>query len=261
MIAEHAFWAAAGLFSVALAGFLILGQIDQRVIAGVGIWSKPANFAFATALHFATFAIILRYLSEQSTGASWLLAVAVIAIAAATFEVGYIALQAGRGLGSHFNTATPFYAAMYSLMALGAVLVLLPAPVVGSVALLDSSSELTPAVRLAIGIGLIGGTVLTVITAFRLGANGGHFVGTPPLGGALVPLTGWSLTVGDLRPAHFFATHMMQVVPLAGLLLGRFAEPRLAVAGVLAAGAIWTAICLASFRTALLGRPITAIFS
>ncbi len=259
--AEHAFGVAAGLFFVALAGFLVLGQIDQRVIADVGIWAKPANFAFATALHFATFAIILRFLSAQYSGAVWLQAIAIIAIAAAIFEVGYIAIQAGRGLGSHFNTTTPFYAAMYSLMALGAVFVLLPAPIIGGLALLDSGATLKPAVRLAIGIGLVGGTILTLVTAFRLGSNGGHFVGTPTPGGSLMPLTGWSLTVGDLRPAHFFATHMMQALPLAGLLLVRFAEPRMAVAGVLIAGMIWSAICVAAFRTALLGRPITAMLS
>lgn len=261
MMAEHAFLSAAGLFSIALAAFLVLGQVDQRVLAGVGIWSKPANFAFATALHFATFAVILHFLSAKYSGAVWLQAIALISIAAAIFEVGYVAIQAGRGLGSHFNTTTPFYAAMYSLMALGAVLVLLPAPIIGGLALLESGSTLKPAVRLAVGIGFFGGTILTLVTAFRLGANGGHFVGTPTPGGSLMPLTGWSLTIGDLRPAHFFATHMMQALPLAGLLLGRFAEPRIAVVGVLIVGMIWSAICVAAFRTALLGRPLTALLS
>lgn len=261
MIAENAFWAASGVFSIALATFLVLGQIDHRVLGGVGIWSKPSNFAFATALHFATFAIILRCLSDSLSSAYWLLAVAVIAISAAIFEVGYIALQAARGLGSHFNTATPLFALMYSLMAIGAVFVLLPAPIIGGLALLDNNASLNSALRLAIGIGLIGGTILTLVTAFRLGANGSHFVGTPLLQGRLMPLTGWSLSVGDLRPAHFLATHMMQALPVAGLVLGRFAEPRLALIGVLISGLAWTAICLLVFRTALLGRPITAIFS
>lgn len=261
MMAEQAFWAAAGLFSIALLAFLVLGQFDQRIIGGVGIWSKPANFAFATALHFATFAIILQFLSANYSGAKWLQAVAIVSIAAAIFEVGYIAIQAGRGLGSHFNTSTPFYAAMYSLMAIGAVLVLLPAPFIGGLTLLDDDAALSSAARLAAGIGLIGGTILTVVTAFRLGANGGHFVGTPPPNGLLMPLTGWSLAVGDLRPAHFFATHMMQALPVVGFLLGRFVEPRMAVVGVTITGIIWTAICIFAFRTALLGRPISAMFS
>lgn len=261
MDAAEAFWAATLLFAAALIGFLVLGAIDQRELGGVGIWTKPTNFAFATALHFATFAIIVNFLSPASSGSTWLMVIAAVAIAAAVFEVGYIAVQAGRGMSSHFNTATPFYAAMYSLMALGALLVLLPAPFVGSLALIDSGSHLSMAARLAIAIGLIGGTVLTIVTAFRLGGNGGHFVGTEPLDGKRMPLTGWSLSVGDLRPAHFLATHMMQALPIAGLVLGRTFEPVIAISGVLAVSLIWVGLCLAAFLNALEGRALTALWS
>lgn len=30
-----------------------------------------------------------------------------------------------------------------------------------------------------------------------------HYIGAPPVTDTLVPLTGWSLTGADLRPAHF----------------------------------------------------------
>ncbi len=261
MSAVQAFWAAAAVCSIALAVFLLLAHYDSRLLGGVSVWSKPSHFAFATALHFATFALILNYLSSGISGSPWVLAVALIAIAAALFEVGYIAIQAGRGMGSHFNTATPFYAAMYSLMAIGALLVLLPAPVIGVLALFDVDGALKTPARIAVATGRIAGTVLTIITAFRLGANGGHFVGTQPSVGRLMPLTGWSLSVGDLRPAHFLATHMMQALPLAGIALSRLLDPRLATLGVVAFGLAWSAMTFAVFQNALKGRPLAALLS
>lgn len=261
MSAVQAFWAATALFSVALVVFLVLAQVDHRALDSVSIWSKPTNFAFATALHFATFALILGQFSSDYSGSPWVLALALVAIAAALFEVGYIAIQAGRGMASHFNTATPFYAAMYGFMALGALLVLLPAPVIGGLAIVDAGAVLKTPTRIAIALGLFAGTVLTVITAFRLGANGGHFVGIQPPADKLMPLTGWSLTVGDLRPAHFLATHMMQAVPVAGIVLSRLVEPRVAIVSIVAFGLVWSAVTFAVFQNALKGRPLAALLS
>ena len=58
--------------------------------------------------------------------------------------------------------------------------------------------------------------VLTVPIAGTLAQMPGHFVGTP-VTGAAVPVFGWSREVGDLRTAHFLATHAMHFLPLAGL--------------------------------------------
>jgi hypothetical protein len=60
------------------------------------------------------------------------------AVVSALFEVGYIALQASRQEASHFNTGTPVRAALYSLMALGAVILTAAAGVVGFLALIDA---------------------------------------------------------------------------------------------------------------------------
>jgi hypothetical protein len=43
------------------------------------------------------------------------------ALGASAFEIGYITLQAARGLASHYNVGDPFHGAMYTLMGVGAV--------------------------------------------------------------------------------------------------------------------------------------------
>ncbi len=39
--------------------------------------------------------------------------------------------------------------------------------------------------------------------------------------GATVPIFGWALAGGDLRPAHFIGIHAQQLLPLAGWVLAK----------------------------------------
>ena len=48
-----------------------------------------------------------------------------------------------------------------------------------------------------------------------IGANQGHVVGGPEVTEGL-PFLGWKFYHGDLRIAHFFGMHAMQVLPLIG---------------------------------------------
>jgi hypothetical protein len=150
---------------------------------------------------------------------------------------------------------------MYSLMALGAVVLVAASGAVGVAAAVDANASLSAPVRLAVAIGLIGGTVLTLITAFRLGGNMSHHVGVEVVNALRMPITGWSLTVGDLRPPHFFATHMMQAIPLLGLVAARLLPSDLAIVAVLASALAWTAVTLFLFAIALSGRSFTALIS
>jgi hypothetical protein len=64
-----------------------------------------------------------------------------------------------------------------------------------------------------------------------------------------LPVFGWSRTGGDLRVAHFFGLHAMQVLPLAAWVLGRARTAFVLVA------LGWTALGVWTFVEALAGRP------
>ncbi len=258
---EKMLWATSLLFGVYFLLILFVQQFDQRLIDGVLVWAKPAKFAISTAVHYGTLALVMRLLSDgwqQSTPLFWF---AAFSILWAVLEVGYISIQGARALPSHFNVSTPFYSALYSAMAFGAVMVILPAGVLGLIAAIDGQSVISSPLRLAVAIGLIGGTVLTLVTAFRLGGNMGPFVGTELVDAARMPITGWSLTIGDLRPAHFLSTHMIQVVPFFGLVAARFLPSSWGVVAVIAFALFWTLLTMRAFAVALDGRPVQQLFA
>lgn len=203
--------------------------------------------------------MIAHVLSPSWKGGTFLLIVAGLSVLSTAFEMAYILFQAGRQQASHFNLSTPFHAAMYALMAVGALIITLAAAAVGGAVALDGEVDLAPPVRLAVVLGLIGGTILTLIVAFTMGGRLNHHVGVEQAGAARMSFTGWSLQVGDFRPSHFFATHMIQAVPLGGLLAARALSAPATTAAVLLLTLIWTALTLGLFRQALSGRPFVAL--
>lgn len=253
--AETVLWSTAGLFVFLFVITVGVQFFDKRWIFGESVWAKPLKFDIALAIHFATLAIVVGALSEPYRSSSLLLAVALAAFVSAGFEITYMVVQAARQQASHFNLSTPLYAAMYALMALGAVVITGAAGIVGVAAWLHSAARLSNTLRTAVAIGLIGGTVLTLIVAFRMGAALNHHVGVESAGAARVPIVGWSRTVGDLRVPHFFATHMMQAVPIAGLVIERIASGAVAISLVWLFAAIWSSLTWFLFSRALAGQP------
>lgn len=260
---EHlaaATWLAVAVLMLPLSVVTIWGMlIDDRMLGGQSVWAKPTKFQTSLALHFLTLALVTMRLSPRLRGSALLLVVAAVSSAAALGEIGYIFVQAARGQSSHFNVSTPYHTAMSSLMASGAVVLTSAAVVVGVLVARDRMVLLGRATQVGAVLGLLLGTVLTLLTAFRLGANMSHHVGTAAAGNAAMAITGWSLSVGDLRVPHFLATHMMQVVPITGLLADRWLPKRAAVRVVVLLSICWTGLVIGQFLTALDGRPFVTV--
>ena len=242
-------WSAALLLAFAAAAL-----VDARSLAGESVWLKPSKFALSFVLLYATMALVVERLS--SSARTWLAMRATLAvmIAATAVEMAYIAAQAARGVPSHFNLATPFEAAMYSVMGVGAVALVAGIGIVGTLAARDRAAGLGAGLRAGVRWGFVLSALLTFGVAGTLGSQGSHFVGTPSPDAETLPLLGWSAEVGDLRPAHFLALHAMQVLPLFGWWLDRRGAAPQPSMGLAAAG--WTALTAAVFVQALLGMPL-----
>lgn len=253
--AARVHWATVAL-SLALVVLYLPGVIlDPRMVDGAGVWVKPMKFAISFILLSGTLALITTRMSPQAREGFWMRAAAAAIALGFVGEMAYMSVQAGLGEASHFNVGTPYHAAMYTLMAAGATGIVLGIAVIGLCFWRDAEARAGTGLRLGVLIGLVGSTVLTLITAFYLGGNNGHFVGVPTADAAVIPLFGWSGQVGDLRPAHFMALHMMQAIPLLGLILDRVAPLR-AKAGLVAGSVIWTVLTFAIFAQAILGLPL-----
>jgi hypothetical protein len=255
LVAEQAWWIGVAVLCTLFLATLVLSAIDERSLAGVGVWMKPMKFSISLAIHFATLALVARLLSEPVRSHALLLALAAVSIMAALGEMAYIVARAARQEASHFNVATPLAARLYGLMAIGAVIIVASAGVLGLVALVDRGAAMGGPLRTAIALGLAGGTALTLLVAFTMGGRMAHLVGVEAAGAPRMPLTGWSRTAGDLRVPHFFATHMIQAIPLAGLVLERAWTGSVGVLAAWLLALAWTALTLATFRQALSGAP------
>jgi len=115
-------------------------------------------------------------------------------------------------------------------------------------------SNLSPAVKEALVLGLALVLPLTLMTAGTMSSMSSHFIGGTPNDAGGSPLTGWSRDGGDLRVAHFFATHAMHFIPLFGMISARLfgLSNRLPVRLFAAAFVIFI---LFLFVQALMGKP------
>ena len=83
--------------------------------------AKPLKFEASVALYFLTLAWFWAYIPNGVRKRAWV-AVPIVLAAVGIAEVLYIALQAGRGVASHFNEDTLLEAALFDLMGIGAVI-------------------------------------------------------------------------------------------------------------------------------------------
>jgi hypothetical protein len=230
---------------------------DARVLNFSPIWAKPIKFSLSLGLHFLTLALLAQQLDRQRRTGVILMTFTYVAVASMLFEQLYISVQAARGRASHFNGSTDFEAIMYGLMGFGAVNLILVSFVLGLL-IYKYGDKTFPGLRLGSILGLTIGSVLTLIYAMTMGNSPAHshLVGEA-INHTNIPIVGWSREVGDLRIPHFIATHMMQVLPLLGLVLDKLKwSPRTIVSLVTIILVVTSAVF---FDWALAGIPVMGV--
>ena len=220
-----------GIFLLAFAAFAVMSFLDDTIITGVNAWIKPMKFAISSAFYVGTITWMIGQLTQRRRLVN---AVGYGLGAVLVGEVAIVAIQAARGVTSHFNLATELDSALFAvmgsmIMALN-ILTLMLAVILAFEKM--GNKPLAWSMRFGVLIALLAGipgymmVAPTADQAAALAAGaevsivGAHSVGVAD-GGPGLPFVGWSTEGGDLRPAHFIGLHALQLLPFAGLMIRR----------------------------------------
>jgi hypothetical protein len=224
---------------------LAASTLDTRTFLDVSVWQKPLQFHLALGVFFITLAFFARFLPTPMTTRRWRIYAAIVTFAVIA-ELVWITSAASLGIASHFNRTQPIMMILYPIMGVFSIILASPSLAMGLIIWRNKATGLTPALHLSVALGLILTFTLTLIAAGTMSSGAGHLIGTP-VTGARLPIVGWSREVGDLRVAHFIATHAMHIIPLAG-----FTGNRTIVALTAAA---YTALVAFTLWQAFQGQP------
>lgn len=236
---------------VALVCACAMISVEAAPILGLHPAVKPLKFAVSIAILLASVAWILVVLE---TDARLKLVLASLIASTMVVEMIAIAVQALRGVPSHFGTSGRLDAAIWSTMLLAIVIATVALLVLIGVATVRPWKA-DPAIVLAgrAGLWIL---LLAVVSGFAMGGRLAHSVGGHD-GGPGYPISNWSRVHGDLRVSHFFALHALQVLPLTAWVVSRLGlGDRGARVVVVVATACWLGLSLFTLGQALAGRPL-----
>ncbi|UWX55891.1 hypothetical protein NYZ99_05765 [Maribacter litopenaei] len=187
----------------------ILGILsDERTLMGVSVWLKPLKFSVSISIYLITVGyLITKYPYSRKKKAiinhitAWTL----------LLEFLVIFFQGSGGVQSHYNIATPLDGILFMFMGIFVGINVLTM-VLFVVDTLRLKLKVAKSVQWAIFLGWlivlfgswVGGQMISQLS---------HSVAVPD-GQEGLPLVNWSVNGGDLRVAHFFALHSIQIIPL-----------------------------------------------
>ncbi|MGI8574808.1 MAG: hypothetical protein ACR2MA_05575 [Egibacteraceae bacterium] len=188
-----------------LAGFLVFGG----AWVGPVTWRKPFAFGVSFGITTAT----LGWISTQvrlSTRRAWRLAL--LLVAANTYEVIWVSVQRARGVPSHFARTSTLDAALFGIAGMAIAATVL---VIVALTILSFRWPLAPPeMRLALRVGLL------ILLASM--ATGGAMIrhGIAAVAAGEIELTTWG-AAGVMKLPHAVGMHAIQVLPALAWLARR----------------------------------------
>lgn len=219
--------------------FLVLCMsFDQRTILGINVWIKPLKFTLSAWIYIWTIGWMLAQLRVPTRTKAilrWSLLLTIL------LEVVLVSTQSARGIPSHFNHSTTLNTLIFNTM--GVAIAWNTIIAIDMFRRMTKESQVNPALWsnrvLLWGVrwGLLlflAGSVVGGLMARQLQ----HTVGAVD-GGAGLPFLNWSTVAGDLRVAHFFGLHALQLLPILGWWMQRRTTQTIWIHGMAGLYASW----------------------
>ena len=249
------------LFGIAMlhavvAVICILGIfVDDRTLMGINVWIKPLKFTLSGGIYLLTvgFLTTVYPFSKRKRNiinniVSWTLAL----------EIGIIVYQAARGVKSHYNQSSLFDGLLFAGMG-----VLISIIVMTMVFFIIETIRLKLDVPKSVQLALLLGWIIVLFGSWVGGqmiSQMSHNVGIAD-GGAGLPVLNWSTLAGDLRVAHFFGLHGIQIIPLFAVVLTKKlnASKMVKNLSVILFGLLYASWIAFTFYQAKQGMPLVRI--
>jgi hypothetical protein len=192
---------------------LLLGyaMFNESNVLGINSMFKPMKFALSIWMYAWTMALILPHITDANKVKNYTWA----AVISMSFEQFAITSQAFRGELSHFNRSSPYGIILFTLMGVFILAITLWTGYMTYLFFRQKKYDLPPSIVLSIKLGLIYFVVFSLFGGY-ISSLTGHTVGAVD-GGKGLFFINWSTFFGDLRVAHFFGIHSLQIIPLFGI--------------------------------------------
>ncbi len=201
----------AGSFFLILAICLgIYACFNSVTVLGINSMIKPIKFGLSTWIYSWTLAYLLFYVNNQNK-VKWFSYLSVFVM---VYENSVITIQAFRGKISHFNQSEILGGILYALMGIFIVWLTTATLILTLRFIFQKTYNISAPFALSIKIGLMLFVVFSFFGGYMSMLNT-HNVGGK-IGGPGLPLLNWSTLYGDLRVAHFFGIHSLQIIPFIG---------------------------------------------
>jgi hypothetical protein len=231
---------------------LILGIysfFNKELIMGINSMIKPVKFALSIWIYAWTMAMLLFYFNDKKKVRN----LSILAVVTMVYEQFVITFQAFRGQLSHFNNSSVLGGILYAFMGIFIVALTFQTLRITLTFIRQSTYTISAPLVLSIQIGLIYFVIFSFFGGYISGVNG-HTIGAKD-GGEGLALINWSTTFGDLRVAHFFGIHALQIIPLFGYWVSRKYESATATKAIWVFSGIYLAYVCFTMIQALIGMP------
>lgn len=225
--------------------------VDDRTLLGINVWIKPLKFTISGAIYIFTFGYLITLYPFSKRKKNIINNINSFAL---LFEISIIIYQAARGVQSHYNMSSLFDGLLFAAMG-----ILIGINVVIMIFFIFETIRLKLNVPRSVQWAILMGWIIIVVGSWIGGqmiSQVAHNIGVAD-GGAGLPILNWSTIAGDLRVAHFFGLHSIQIIPLFAVWVSKKWKipPRNQIIVVVIFGVLYASFIGFTFYQAKQGMP------